>query len=248
VRRDGPVPVLTGDVGFRGVLLRTDAPPPLRQLLLLRFELPPDGEGVELHGMAVWHVPPGVESRTPGVGVQFYAVPAETQKRWNAFIRWVARTHPESTARPVPVTSGLIDPVRRLDQRVRVELQVRLTSGAGSRLLSTWHVSRRGTFLWVSEPPAVGARLAMEILHPLTGAPLPVSAVVRYADEVSGRKGVGVEFVGVDSRWREEIAAYVLAATGPGAPDEVFVLPGDPRLAEPGPDEDPSFDVDLSDT
>ena len=248
VRRDGTVPVLTGDVGFRGVLLRTDAPPPLRQLLLLRFELPPDGDAVELHGMAVWNVAPGVESRTPGVGVQFYAVPPETQKRWNEFIRWVARTHPESKARVVPVAPGVIDPVRRLHERVAVELLVRLTSPAQARMLTTRHVSRRGAFLWLPDPLGAGKRLGLEILHPSTGVPLVASAVVRYAEAVAGRTGVGVEFLGVDERWRDEIMAYVAAALGPGKLDDaVFLSPDDPRLAGRPEDEDLFLDVDLSD-
>jgi PilZ domain len=248
VRRDGNLPVLAGDVGFRGVLLRTDAPPPLRQLLLLRFELPPEGEVVELHAMAVWNVPPGLESRTPGVGVQLYAVPPATQRRWNEFVRWVARTHPESKVRAVPVSPGVIDPVRRLHERVAVELLVRLTSPARAGVLSTTHVSRRGLFLRLPEPLEAGQHLGLELLHPSTGAPLPVSGVVRYADDGSGRGGVGVEFLEVDERRRDAVMAYVAAALGPGALDDaVYLSPDDPRLGGPPLDDDPFFDVDLSD-
>ncbi len=249
VRRQGPSPVLTGDVGFRGALLRTDAPPPLRQLLLLRFELPPAGEVIELHAMAVWNVPPASESGSPGVGVQFYAVPPEVQKRWNEFIRWAARNHPESRARVVSVAPGAVDPVRRLHERVEVSLRVRVrvhgASGAGTS--TTRYVSRGGMFLWGSPTGEVGARLDLEILHPSTGAALKVPAVVRTVTEDSGRAGVGVEFVGADERTRDEVMSFVAAALDPANVEKpTFVTTDDPLLARPVSGEDLFADIDLS--
>jgi hypothetical protein len=248
VRRQGLVPVLTGDVGFRGVLLRTDAPPPLRELIVLRFALPPGGDPIELHALAVWNVPPGIESRVPGVGVQFYAVPTETQKRWNQFVRWVERNHPESTAQAVPSAPGLLDPVRRVHERIDVSLSVRVHDATGSRELTTRHVSRSGMYVWMAPPAEVGTVLGLELVHPSTGAPLQLTAIVRNATAESGRTGVGLEFVDVDEAKRDEVMAFVAAAPHPAkAENPVFVAPGDPRLDRPGPDEDLFANVDLSD-
>ena len=247
VRRQGPTPVLTGDVGYRGALLRTDAPPPLRQLLLLRFELLPDGERIELHAMAVWNVPPGSGSRSPGVGVQFYAVPPETRKRWNEFMRWVARSHPECREGVVTSAPGAVDPVRRLHERVDVSLEVRVREPAGVEKLSTRYVSRRGMFLWKSPPWKPGTPLDLEFLHPSTSAILKLPAIVRFVSEEAGRPGVGAEFVGIGEQTRDEIMSFVAAAPDRSRPEEpIFVNPGDPLLASPTPDEDLFSDVDFS--
>lgn len=247
LRRQGPAPVLTGDVGFRGALLRTDAPPPLRQLLLLRFALPPGEERIELHAMAVWNVPPGSGSRSPGVGVQFYAVPPETQKRWNEFIRWVVRTHPEARASTVSMTPDAVDPVRRLHERVEASLAVRARGPAGVRVLTTRFVSRGGMFLWMSPPGEVGTRLELEILHPSSGAAVQVHGIVRSALDHAGRPGVGVELVGVGERTRDEIMSFVAAASDRGSVEEPILLRSDdPLLARPAPGDDPSSDLDPS--
>ena len=247
VRRQGPAPVLTGDVGFRGALLRTDAPPPLRQLLLLRFELPPSGERIELHAMAVWNVPPGAESRSPGVGVQFYAIPPETQKRWNEFMRWVARNHPEARVHPVTATPDAVDPVRRLHERVEASLAVRVQNPAGIESFTTRYVSRGGMFLWMAPPREVGSRLDLQLVHPLTGATLNVPAIVRSVSDEAGQPGVGVEFLNVGERTQDEIMAFVAAAPGQSTREEpVLVKLDDPLLAGPIPDEDLFSDLDLS--
>lgn len=247
VRRQGPTPVLTGDVGFRGALLRTDAPPPLRELLLLRFVLPPSGEEIELHAMAVWNVPPGAGSRTPGVGVQFYAVSPETQKRWNEFMRWVARAHPEARAHAVSASPGAVDPVRRLHERIEASLEVRVHLPTGDRTLTTRYVSPGGTFLWMSPPCRVGTHLELEILHPSTGAVLKVPATVRSVGEEAGRPGMGIEFDAIDEAVRTEIMSFVAAAPGRPRPEQpVLVRPDDPLLARPPADEDLFSDVDLS--
>ncbi len=74
----------TVNLGYRGLFLRTDTPPQLRQLLRLEVPLP-DGETLGLHGMAV-HVVKVGESDAPGVGVQFYAVDKDTASRWGRFV------------------------------------------------------------------------------------------------------------------------------------------------------------------
>ena len=246
VRRQGPVPVLTGDVGFRGALLRTDAPPPLRQLLLLRFELPPAGEQIELHAMAVWNVPPGSDSRSPGVGVQFYAVPPETRERWIDFVRWVARSHPEARTGVVSSRPDAVDPVRRLHERVPVRLQVRVHAQGGIQTVLTRYVSRGGMFLSMTPPCDVGTGLDLQLLHPSTGATLEVAAVVRSVKDEAGDPGMGVEFAGIGDRARDEIMSFVAAAPDRATlEDPILVEPGDPLLVPATPEEDLFSDVDL---
>ncbi len=246
VRGKKSFPVLTGDVGFRGALLRTDAPPPLRELVLIQFELPPGGEPLEVHAMAVWNVPPGRESRTPGVGVQFYAVPVEVQKRWNEFIRWVSKHHPEAEVKIVPPAPGVPDPVHRHFERFEVGLPAQVTSPDGTEALTTRYVSRGGAFLRTARAFEPGAELQLVLSHPGTGAQVATRAVVRYRERDPARAGVGVEFVGLLDGKRDEIMRMVSAALGP-EPVEVpiVVAPDDPLLTAARQDTDLFAGVDL---
>src|SRR5688500_5953443 len=87
----------TDDIGFRGVFLRTDSPPVLRQLVSLQMELAP-GEVFACHGMAVHVVTTSdAAKRTPGVGIQFYALDDRARKRWNTFVEQLQRSAPPSS-------------------------------------------------------------------------------------------------------------------------------------------------------
>lgn len=225
--------VVTSDVGFRGVRLRTDAPPPLRELLVVRLQLPPDGEALELFGMPVWAVRGAGDGRDDGVGVEFFAVPVESQRRWNEFVRRIARASPEPELEVT--TPGELEgrESRRLHERVVVELRVLVRTPAGSRMATTHYVSRRGAFLKASLKVKVGTRLELELIHPATGEPLPLQAIVRHRGERATRAGIGVEFVGLDERRAERLREWVLAALdasgppGDGSPPE-RVAPREP--------------------
>ncbi len=84
-RRDFPGEI--EDVSYRGLLVRTDAPLSVRQLVRLRIALPPDGHELNTMGMVTRCVARN-GGASPGVGIQFYAVSQEQRERWNRFIRF----------------------------------------------------------------------------------------------------------------------------------------------------------------
>ena len=72
VRRNETLELLTNDVSYRGAFVRTDAPPALRQLLRVTFDLPNGGPKVSAHSMVVRVVTRGEggeASRVPGIGL-----------------------------------------------------------------------------------------------------------------------------------------------------------------------------------
>ncbi len=236
---------LTADVGFRGVRVRTDTPPPLRELLVLRVNLPTDGEPLEVHGMAVWGGDRGGGAAEPGVGIQFFAVPQESQHRWNEFVRQVARMGPEPVPTPRPSPEVARAPSRRLHERVVARLQVRVDGAAGPRAAVTRYVSRRGAFLETSLRVKVGARLRLQVLHPSTGEPLAVDAVVRHRGKRASQGGIGVEFTGVDERGMDRLREWVLAALDRPDTDGDEAVAVSPRRAAPV-EEDLFAGVELS--
>jgi hypothetical protein len=134
--------VLTDNVSYRGAFVRTDAPPPLRQLVKLEAVLPPDDVPFVSHGMSVFVIKPGDPSgRAPGAGVQFYGMGHE-RRAWEAFVNHARRTAPSSPPeRPEP------DPVRRRFERVPVVLEVEPSTL--DDLLRMWSrdISAGGMFL-----------------------------------------------------------------------------------------------------
>jgi Tfp pilus assembly protein PilZ len=224
--------LLTGDVGYRGLFLRTDDPPPLRQLLQVKLKLPPENDDLAVHAMAVFVVPAGSTGRAPGVGLQLYAVSGETRQRWDRFVQWVARSHPQSLETPVKPVAAAPDSVNRQFPRIRRELSVTAQSIRDLGPIVTEDVSRGGLFLRTGLDLAIGSELRLLVAHPLTGQTFAVDTVVRRrVEHPPERVGLGVELFGLDETRREEFAQLAGIDEESSEEDVVYVAKDDPLLA-----------------
>jgi hypothetical protein len=82
VRRGGVETVEMLDASYRGLFIRTDEPPPERQLVKLLIELPT--RDLEVHAVVVRLVIDAL-GRT-GVGLRFFALNGEERSAWESFI------------------------------------------------------------------------------------------------------------------------------------------------------------------
>ena len=89
LRRGGNETVEMLDASFRGLFIRTEEPPPERQLVKLMVELPT--RNIELHGVVVRLVVDPL-GRT-GVGLRFFALNGQDRIDWESFISAVVNRH-----------------------------------------------------------------------------------------------------------------------------------------------------------
>jgi hypothetical protein len=82
VGRKGDESVEMVNASFRGILIRMQSPPPVRQLVKMRIRLP--SREVEIHGVVVRIIdePTGAK----GVGLRFFALNGPDRVDWEAFI------------------------------------------------------------------------------------------------------------------------------------------------------------------
>jgi hypothetical protein len=214
-RRGETIELLTHDVSFRGVFVRTDAAPAVRQLVRLGLVLP-DGEVVEAHAMVVYVVPAGEDERVPGVGLQFWGK-FEKAKQWEAFVQEVAAKHRTGTA---PARAS--DKVRRASERFKLTLEVDLDG----KTTHTRDVSENGMAFRTDAPLKVGMRLRVVVRA--DGDALELDVVVRRIIDEPGFRGLGVEYedLGSDARWA--IVAFVRQHEPPE--QVVFIDVDDPGL------------------
>jgi Tfp pilus assembly protein PilZ len=231
VRGTRELSLLTGDVSHRGFFLRTDDPPPLRQLLQVKLKLPPENDELVVHAMAVFVVPAGAGGKIPGVGLQLYAGGADVRQRWERFVHWVAKTYPDSLDTPAKPLPAAPDAVQRQFPRVHRTLTVRAQTIGDLHHLVTTDVSRGGMFLRTALDVAIGSELRLFVAHPRTGLTFAVDTVVRRrVESPPERAGLGVEFVGLDGKRREEFAAFSGLDEVPEE-EVVYVATDDPMLA-----------------
>jgi c-di-GMP-binding flagellar brake protein YcgR len=193
---------ITEDISYSGVFAITDEPPEMRQLISLTSRLPNSGDTITPHAMAVFVLERGNRlGRTPGVGLQFYAVGGEVKRKWEAFIDSVRR----KLGPPVPESHP------REFVRYRLKLAVKPRSLDELMTLQTRDVSRGGMFLLTGEPLEVGRELAVDVFHPNSDEVFTIECVVRRVSE-GPPAGIGVEFHELDDRGRQAFAEFVHSA------------------------------------
>lgn len=203
--------LLTEDVSFRGVFLRTDNPPELRQLVRITFTLPDTSEKLSMHGMAVHRVERNNQGgRAPGVGVQFYAIDKSTNAAWLSFVQRFAREHPEALDQPVALAPpDALDPIRREHPRYAAALELDLRTVDELRTLYSRDVSHGGMFIVTDLVLAPGTPILIEVVHPISRALFMLDAVVRRVSSPGEVRGLGVSFVHPDDERHRAFIAFV---------------------------------------
>jgi hypothetical protein len=222
-RQGETMEVFTGDVSFRGVFLRTDIAPGLRQLIRVSLVLP-DGLVVSAHAMVVHVTKPGGNGRA-GVGLQFWGA-MEKSDEWQKFVRGLAAEKKTAEAtRRVDVLAKAPEHVRRTSERVKLSLDVVL----GGDPTITRDVSETGMAIRTELMPQVGAQITVVVRAGKRAYPIEV--VVRRKIDEPGFRGIGVEFVGLSDKAKTALVGFIRIAMNPPAPKNApQVKPGDPDL------------------
>lgn len=220
VRRGQPIELLTNDVSFRGVFIRTDTPPTLRQLV--KFELVlPSGIVVSGHAMVV-HVAANAAARAkgllpvPGIGLQFWGAIANA-KEWEQFIHELRVKHRAGLA-----AAKATDRVRRASERFKLAVEVVLDG----KTSMTRDISETGMAIRTELKLPVGTRASVGIRAGEETVAFDV--VVRRTIDDPGFRGLGVEFADVDADKRQTLMAFLMMHA---PPESVELVPvGDPKL------------------
>lgn len=219
-RRGGAIELLTNDVSFRGVFVRTDSPPQLRQLVKVELLLP-ENVIVAGHAMVV-HVakrPDGAakgDGPVPGIGLQFWG-PLAHAKEWQEFIHDLRRREKAGL-----MAAKASDKVRRASERFKLQLEVVLDGNA----LMTRDVSENGMAIRTDTPMAVGMRASLSFRA--GEEVLTYDVVVRRTIDEPGFKGLGVELVDMTKEQRDRLVAFIRRSTP--SEERIFVAPSDPQL------------------
>jgi hypothetical protein len=223
-RRNELVELLTNDVSFRGVFIRTDAPPSLRQLVRVELVLP-DKVVVAGHAMVV-HVSEREagaakgEGVIPGIGLQFWG-PIEHGREWEQFIHGLKRREKAGTP-----AAKATDKIRRASERFKLAMEVILDG----KMTMTRDISENGMAIRTEVPMPIGTRADLQIRH--EGRTLKLDVVVRRTIDEPDFRGLGVEIMGMTPQIRSELVDFIRSSTPRDEEDEDLVLvpPGDPKL------------------
>jgi hypothetical protein len=195
------------DAGFGGVFVTSDVTPALRQLVQLQTRPPTSDKRLSFHGMvvhAVSETEPGGHTR--GVGIEFYAVDAQTSAAWGRFIRSI-----EHSSRPSQKVIRLPDDMRssllRRFLRHAAVLKVAVADVASLRTLHARDLSSGGMFVECEESVAPDKLVFVHITHPNHAGTFLLEALVESSQ--SAPAGVRVRFLGLSDDRKQAFLDFI---------------------------------------
>ncbi len=208
--------VMTEDVSFSGMFVRTDAPPPERGLIKIDIPVPGEVSPLALTAMVVHRIEPNPSlQRIPGAGLQLYGVGSDMRDKWARYILSLRDKDVNAASRPVPVEASNDnspelhslerEPINRRHVRYSAVLIARARTIDELVTMYTRDISQGGTFLTTNVAVAAGDALRLELIHPDTGESFDLACVVRRRV----RDGLGVEFTDLDEAKREAFWQFV---------------------------------------
>src|SRR5262245_45527839 len=173
ITRSGDVELVTEDVSYRGVFLRTTQPPPKMQLIRLRLALPTQEKKIITNAM-VAHVT-GKAARVPGAGLSFFGLDGESRRQWEQFIQFVRDRHPDAAER-----QAAADDAAEQDRlRAREQIIIAVAGMPAFERLVARDVAQGTLFVHSDAAIAVDSQVCVRLIHPLTQSDFLLEGVVR---------------------------------------------------------------------
>jgi hypothetical protein len=212
------VSLMSEDVSFRGVFVKMDLPPALRQLVRLEVSLP-EGATLKVHAMVVFRVPPGGEA-IAGAGMQFYGLEGRERAQWDGFVQSVRDQQPKSAPQPAvypnhdAAAHGPLDAIddRREHERHSIRFEVRVSTLDELRTLYTRDISKGGMAVETDMDLAPGTDVGLDLVHPRSGAAFELEATVRRKIRQPGASGLAVQFKTMTPERRAELERFIASS------------------------------------
>lgn len=208
----------TADVGMGGLFVVTSEELALRQLVRIELVLPSDGRPFAAMGWLV-HRESGA-GHPAGVGVQFYGLGKDEQRRWDAF---VDRVRGGAPAAPPLLDVARLPRGRHVPRRFTRDaahaavVRVEFPSDDDLRTALLRDVPRGAIFFLSDAELAVGDRVGLELVHTATGDVFEIEGRVRRRVTDDPVRGLEVKLA-VDDERRARFAEFVLDPLDP--PDD----------------------------
>jgi hypothetical protein len=204
----------SADVGLGGLFLVTAEDLPLRQLVRIELVLPSDGRPFAAMGWLVHRLPEA--GHPPGVGVQFYGLGKDEQRRWDAF---VDRARAGGAAPPLldvaRLPRGALVPRRfTRDAAQSAVVRVEFPSDDDLKTALLRDVPRGAIFFLGDAELAVGDRVGLELVHTATGDVFELDGRVRRRVADDPVRGLEVKLA-LDDERRARFAEFVLDPLDP---------------------------------
>jgi hypothetical protein len=167
-KRTENVELLTSEIGFSGAFVRTTTPPPVNSLVRLLLGLPPDDTTLDVSAHVTQIISPAnAVDHYPGFAARFVALNGPVKQRWEALVQSV-----RGALSPRTISFARPSYVMRLDLK-EPSTQLCLRPSTFEELATLMHeqIPSGAVFVPTSGPVVLGAKVGVQIVHPIMELP-----------------------------------------------------------------------------
>lgn len=236
----GRTNLVTEDISFSGIFVRTDNPTPLRQLVKFRFTTPDTNATLEMLAMVVYTVSLEQSERldkTAGMGLNLYGLDRATRDVWIDFVQRSIEAHEQARLQDLlkvtPPLEGQVQPIRRRFPRYGACFSVRVETIRGLYEVLTRNIGAGGAFLTSEDPLPQGTEVNLIIIHPEDDSEYNIKGyVVRSALKPHEPQGFGVRFEELDKAIRGRFIEFIESGLPVVDIEEDLIIESDDSLLE----------------
>ena len=211
---------VTMNVSRHGILVADPAEHKEGGLVRLRLMVPPQQRPVDILGRVAWR------NEMDGMhvmGIHFISMDSKERANWNSFIGVIegledtdAFTGDKKKAKPTPAPAAPApDGERRRSERRQASFIVRFRDTARMEQFITENLSEGGMFLRTPVLKAVGDRIQVVVVHPVTNHDFELDAEVVHVNAASSdteQKGMGLKFLPLDEEEKGKLERFTAGA------------------------------------
>jgi len=216
---DVPVRLLRGkretaatlrSVDNRGLVVKTDDPPPLRQLVKIELSMPHDAAIFTSHATVV-RVAEAEGSNH--VGLELFGQDRKGLDAWEVLVRF-AQSAPAAARDAVPVSERAPSEERRRNPRFNARLEMRVRSPRNIHVAFTRDLSQGGCFMEGGADLQLGAGepLVLNIVRPESRASVRVTGSARHQRAIGSGFGYGIAFDPMPVEIEQQMLDFVTSA------------------------------------
>ena len=157
----GDVTLMTENVSYRGIFLRTNAPPPRMQLCRLRATVPTMTNELVTNVIVV-HVA-AADAPVQGAGFSFYGLDGQPRADWEKFIQYVRDNHPDAAERQAAADFAAVQAGRRKAK----ELILAVANMSAFQRLVARDIAHGKVVIHTPAQFAVGEAVSVRLIHPV---------------------------------------------------------------------------------
>ncbi len=191
------------NVSIRGLFLRTEKKPALRQLMRLKFAETGLDKSLSLTAMVI-------RQGKDGVGLELFANDRDAVRTWEEIVEAESNRVPEGS-KPQFTTKDTPqgEQGRRRFARFSAVIELRFRTPAELKVLYTENVSQGGMFIATDLRLEIGSEVLLDVVHPATEKITHIMALVSRRNSGDEEPGFGVVFHNMDDMHREAFWKFV---------------------------------------